>query len=258
MNYIWSGLLATGFIIGIINGRLEEVTQAALTSAGRAVELSIGLLGIICLWSGLMKIMDKAGMVGGIAKLARPALKLFFPGISGNNNAMGAIVMNLAANFMGLGNAATPLGIKAMEELQAVNDRRDTASDAMCMFLVLNTTAIQLIPTTVIAIRSDAGSAAPAEITSCIWIASLSATIAGVLLAKVLAQLWPATSATRGTKGEGSRKYLRGHRCEGDRGYERNFTEVTGVRRIKGTPLKNNSAGHTGHKSSLSSKYKTG
>ncbi len=188
MNYIWSGLLAAGFIIGVLNGRLEAVTRAAFTSAERAVELSIGLLGIMCLWSGLMKIMEKSGMISVLAKLASPVLKLLFPKLSGKSNAAGAIVMNLAANFMGLGNAATPLGIKAMEELQKVNTRKDTASDAMCMFLVLNTAAIQLVPATVMAIRSNAGSAAPAEITACIWAASLCASIAGVISAKIFAQ----------------------------------------------------------------------
>ncbi len=202
MNYIWSGLLAAGFIIGILNGRIEEVTQAAFTSAGRAVELAIGLLGIMCLWSGLMKIMEKGGLIRVIAKLADPALRLFFPKLSGKDGAMGAVVMNLAANFMGLGNAATPLGVKAMEELQKVNARKDTASDAMCMFLVLNTSAIQLIPATVIAIRSDAGSAAPAEITACIWVASLCATIAGIVSAKVLSRLWPAGSGRRSSGGD--------------------------------------------------------
>ena len=197
MNYIWSGLLAVGFIIGMINGRIQEVTQAAFTSAGRAVELAIGLLGIICLWAGLMKIMEKAGLIRIIAELADPVLRIFFPRLSGKDSAMGAVVMNLAANFMGLGNAATPLGVKAMEELQKVNDSKDTASDAMCMFLVLNTSAIQLIPATVIAIRSDAGSAAPAEITACIWAASLCAMIAGIIAVKVLSRFWPARSVRR-------------------------------------------------------------
>lgn len=203
MNYIWPALLAIGFIIGILNGRTEEVTQAALTSAGRAVELALGLAGIMCFWTGLMKIMEKGGLIKVIAKIAGPVLRPLFPGLKGKDGAMGAIVMNLAANFMGLGNAATPLGVKAMGELQKVNGARDTASDAMCMFLVLNTSAIQLIPATVIAIRSDAGSAAPAEITVCIWAASLCATIAGILSAKVLSRMWPSVpgSSTGGRSG---------------------------------------------------------
>jgi spore maturation protein A len=118
LNYIWAGMLLVGFAVGIINGRLEEVTQAAFASAGKAVELCIGLLGIMCLWTGLMKVMEKSGLIRLLARFASPIMGLLFPKLSGNKKAQGAIVMNLAANFMGLGNAATPLGIRAMEELQ--------------------------------------------------------------------------------------------------------------------------------------------
>lgn len=186
LNYIWMGMLVTGFIIGMLNGRLEEVTQAAFASTGRAVELGIGLLGIMCLWSGLMNISEKSGLIKAVAWLARPLLRLLFPQIAKNNRALGAIVMNLAANFLGLGNAATPLGIRAMTELQKVNGKSDTASDSMCMFLVLNTSAIQLIPTTVIALRNDAGSAAPSEITACVWVASILATLTGITMVRLL------------------------------------------------------------------------
>lgn len=186
LNYIWIAMLMIGFIIGILNGRLEEVSQAVFTSSGRAVELSIGLLGIMCLWSGLMNIAEKSGLIKVVAWIAKPLLRLVFPQIANNNKALGAIIMNLAANFLGLGNAATPLGIRAMEELQQVNGNREAASDSMCMFLVLNTSAIQLIPTTVIALRSAAGSAAPSEITVCVWIASLCATSAGIIMVKLL------------------------------------------------------------------------
>jgi spore maturation protein A len=194
LNYIWTVMLLSGFAIGVLNGRIEAVTNAALSSAGRAVELGIGLLGIVCLWSGLMKIMEKSGLVDIIAKLARPVLKPLFPQIRDNGKALGAVVLNLAANFMGLGNAATPLGIKAMIELQKANGKKDTASDAMCMFLVLNTSAIQLIPSTVIALRNDAGSAAPAEITTCVWFASVCATLTGVFMARLMSGM----SRTRG------------------------------------------------------------
>lgn len=188
LNYIWLAMLAAGFLLGIINGRVEEVTQAAFASAGRGVELSIGLLGIMCLWSGLMNIAEKSGMIKVIAQLAGPGLKKLFPQLSRNGKALGAIVMNLAANFLGLGNAATPLGIKAMEELQKANGNSDTASDSMCTFLVLNTSAIQLIPSSVIAIRSAAGSKAPSEITACVWIASLCAACAGLIMVRILSR----------------------------------------------------------------------
>lgn len=180
LNYIWFGMLVAGFIIGMANGRIEEVTKAAISSAGTAVNLCIGLLGVMCLWTGLMNIAEKSGLIKIIAKVVRPVLRLLFPEIPKKHPAMGSIVMNLAANFLGLGNAATPLGLKAMADLQGLNPKKDTATNAMCMFLVMNTSAIQLIPATVIAIRTDAHSANPAEIIASIWIASVCATIAGI------------------------------------------------------------------------------
>ena len=185
LNYIWLGMLIVGFAIGIINGRIEDVTKAAINSAGRAIELSIGLLGIMCLWTGLMAIAEKSGMIRVIARLFRPLLKLLFPEIPKKHPALGTVVMNLAANFLGLGNAATPLGLKAMADLQELNPRKDIATNAMCMFLVLNTSAIQLIPATVIAIRTDAQSANPAEIIIAVWIASICATIVGIIAVKL-------------------------------------------------------------------------
>ncbi|MCG8401190.1 MAG: nucleoside recognition protein, partial [Firmicutes bacterium] len=162
LNYIWFGLLAVGIVVGIINGRIEAVTQAAIDSAGKAVELGIGLLGVMCLWTGLMGIAEKSGLVKRISRFLRPVLEFLFPHIPKKHPAMGAVVMNLVANLLGLGNAATPLGLKAMNELQKLNPGKDTATNAMCMFLVLNTSAIQLIPATIIAVRSAAGSQNPA------------------------------------------------------------------------------------------------
>lgn len=188
LNYVWLGMLVIGFIIGIINGRVEEVTKAAINSAGKAVELGIGLLGIMCLWTGLMNIAEKSGMIQFIARVVRPLLKLLFPDIPKKHPAMGAVLMNLAANFLGLGNAATPLGLKAMSELQKLNPKKEMATNAMCMFLVLNTSAVQLIPATVIAIRADAHSANPAEIIVTVWIASICATIAGITAVKLLSR----------------------------------------------------------------------
>lgn len=185
LNYIWAGMLVIGFIFGIINGRISEVTKAAVDSAGKAIELSIALLGIMCLWTGLMAIAEKSGGIRLISRLFRPLLRILFPGIPKNHPAMGAVVMNLSANFLGLGNAATPLGLKAMNELQKLNPDKNRATDAMCMFLVLNTAAVQLIPSTVIAIRTDAGSANPVEIITAVWIASICATLAGVAAARI-------------------------------------------------------------------------
>jgi spore maturation protein A len=186
LNYIWMGMLIIGFAIGILTGRVDAVTKAAMDSAQNAVELSIGLLGIMCLWTGLMNIAHKSGMIRYISRLVKPVMSFLFPQIPKGHPAMGAIVMNLVANFLGLGNAATPLGLKAMGELQKLNPAKDTSTDSMIMFLVLNTSAIQLIPATIIAVRSAAGSENPAEIVGTIWIASICASIAGITAVKLL------------------------------------------------------------------------
>jgi spore maturation protein A len=190
LNYIWFGMLVIGFIVGIMNGRIEAVTQAAIDSSKAAIDLSIGLLGVMCLWTGLMGIAEKSGLVRYLARLARPVLRLLFPEIPKGHPALGAIVMNLVANFFGLGNAATPLGLKAMSELQKLNKDKTTATNSMSMFLVLNTAAIQLIPATIIAVRSAAGSKNPAEVIVTIWVASVSATIAGVIAVKLLSSIY--------------------------------------------------------------------
>lgn len=190
LNYIWVGLLLIGFIVGIFNGRIDQVTKAAMDSAQSAVMVCIGLLGVMCLWTGLMKIAEKSGLVTSIGRLVRPILGFLFPDIPKDHPALGAIVMNLVANFFGLGNAATPLGIKAMNELQSLNKNKKTATDSMCMFLVLNTAAIQLVPANIIALRTSEGSKKPAEIIVCIWIASICATIMGIIAAKLLAKVW--------------------------------------------------------------------
>ncbi len=190
LNYIWIGLLMIGFAFGIVNGRLDDVTKAAMDSAQTAVTVCIGLLGVMCLWTGLMKIAEKSGLIRIIGRAVRPVLGFLFPEIPKDHPALGAIVMNLVANFLGLGNAATPLGLKAMKELQSLNKDKKTATNAMCMFLVLNTAAIQLVPANIIALRTSEGSKKPAEIIVCIWIASVCATIMGIIAAKMLSAVW--------------------------------------------------------------------
>lgn len=185
LNYIWLGMLLTGFVLGIMNGRVKEVTNAVIESSGDAIKLGINLAGVMCLWSGIMKIAEKSGLVKRTALMAKPVLKSLFPKIPRNHPALGAIIMNLAANILGLGNAATPLGLKAMAELQKLNPVKHAASNEMAMFLVLNAASLQLIPTTVIAIRSQAGSENPAEIICTIWIASAIAALTGIISAKI-------------------------------------------------------------------------
>ena len=184
LNYIWVGMLIIGIVVGVINGRIDEVTKAIDNSSQNAIELSIGLLGVMCLWTGLMGIAEKSGIIKTIAKILRPLIKFLFPEIPKNHSAAGAIVMNLVANFFGLGNAATPLGIKAMKELQKLNKNKDTSTNAMSTFLVLNTCCIQFIPTTIIAVRASAGSKNPTEIIGTIWVATICATIVGIIAVK--------------------------------------------------------------------------
>lgn len=197
LNYIWFAMLIIGFVVGIMNGRVSEVTQAVVDSSKSAVEISIGLLGVMCLWTGLMEVAEKSGIIRGIAKAVRPVMKFLFPGIPKEHPAGGAIVMNLVANFLGLGNAATPLGIKAINELQKLNPNKDTATNEMSMFLVLNTACIQFIPATIIALRSAAGSKNPTEIIGTIWVASISACMAGIIAAKILSSFFKTKSGAK-------------------------------------------------------------
>jgi len=179
-------MLVFGIIVGILNGRVDAVTKAVVDSSKSAVELSIGLLGIMCLWTGLMEVAEKSGIIRIISRGVRPILKFLFPGIPKGHPALGAIVMNLVANFLGLGNAATPLGLKAMSEMQKLNRNKETATNEMSMFLVLNTSCIQLVPATVIAVRAAAGSKNPTEIIGTIWFATICASIAGIITVKIL------------------------------------------------------------------------
>lgn len=184
LNYIWVAMLIAGIIVGIINGRVDEITKAIVDSSQNAIELSIGLLGVMCLWTGLMGVAEKSGIIKIIAKILRPIIKFLFPEIPKNHPAAGAIVMNLVANFFGMGNAATPLGIKAMNELQKLNKYKDTSTNSMSTFLVLNTCCIQFIPATIIAVRTAAGSSNPTEIIGTIWVATICSTIVGIIAVK--------------------------------------------------------------------------
>ncbi|NLY42738.1 MAG: nucleoside recognition protein [Clostridiaceae bacterium] len=186
LNYIWAAMILIAFTVAAFMGRIEQTTQAALDSAGAAVEMSIGLLGVMCLWTGIMNVAEKSGLVNKISKAIRPVIRFLFPEIPSDSPAAGAIVLNMVANILGLGNAATPLGLKAIKELQKLNRYKDTASNAMCMFVVINTASLQLIPATVIAIRASAGSANPFEIIVPVWFSCICTLIVGISAAKVL------------------------------------------------------------------------
>ncbi len=184
MNVIWAGMIVVAVIAGLCTGRLESVTQAGLDGAAGAVEMVLGLLGMMCLWTGLMNIAQKSGLVAKFSRMLRPIIRILFPDISTDGKAAGAIVSNMVANIFGLSNAATPLGLKAMDELDRLNGGSKTASDAMCTFVVLNTASIQLVPSTVIAIRAAAGSADPFGIIVPVWISSVCGVLVGVFAIK--------------------------------------------------------------------------
>ncbi len=165
INLIWLLLLAMGIASAALRGEVEVgVTRAILESSQTAVDLSLGMIGVMTFWLGLMKLAEASGLTDLIARLSRPILRLLFPSVPKGHPALGAIVLNFSANLLGLGNAATPMGIKAMEELHALNKDTDTASDAMCTLLALNTACITLVPTTVISLRAASGSTDPAAI----------------------------------------------------------------------------------------------
>lgn len=164
INIVWLLMIISGIILAGLQGKPEIVTQAAFQAAQAAVRYSLELIGVMSLWLGMMKIAEEAGLVGKLSELLRPLTRLLFPSVPGEHPAMGAILMNLSANVLGLGNAATPFGLKAMQELQKLNGDKEQASAAMCTFLALNTACITLMPTMIIGIRLAAGSANPTEI----------------------------------------------------------------------------------------------
>jgi spore maturation protein A len=166
--------------------KLGRVTSAALEGAGTAVEIAIGLIGIMALWLGVMKVAEEAGLTRIIARMVRPLTRWLFPKIPEDHPAIGAMIMNIAANMLGLSNAATPLGLKAMEELDELNPRKGEATDDMCTFLVINTSAITLIPATAIAIRASLGSSNPQMIIIPSIIAATCATIVGITTVKAI------------------------------------------------------------------------
>jgi spore maturation protein A len=195
MGLLWTALVAVAVAFAAANGRMAEVTAAAMESAGKAVTLALALAGVMALWLGLMKVAEEAGLVTALARLARPVLARLFPEVPADHPAMGAIVMNVSANVLGLGNAATPFGVKAMQALEELNPRKGTASDAQALLCALNTASVQLVPATVIALRAAAGSAAPAEVLGPTLVASLCGVTVAVTAAKLLARARPAGGA---------------------------------------------------------------
>lgn len=191
MKWVFGALIIVSVVVGFINGGASEVSNAALSSCGDAVTLCITLCGVICLWSGIMRVAEKSGLVRAIAAAMSPLLKRLFRGISPSGKAMQYIVLNLTANMLGLGNASTPFGITAMRELEKEEKTDAVASDNMILFVVMNTASLQIIPTTVAALRLKNGSQSPMEILPCVWAVSLACVILAVSAAKILSRIFP-------------------------------------------------------------------
>ena len=186
LNYIWGGMIIISLVVALLTGRVEQTAAAAAEGAAASIESCISLLGIMCLWTGLSKIGERAGLIKVFAKLLKPLTKLLFPRLDPESPAVGSIVMNMVANLFGMGNAATPLGIRAIGELDKLNPNKKTASDEMCMFVVINTASLQLLPATLISLRQTFGSVNPGEVIVPVWIVSICALVVGVVVAKLL------------------------------------------------------------------------
>lgn len=192
MNYIFYFLIVLSIIFGAINGKLQDVVNAILTGADLSVKVAFSLIGIMAFWLGIMRIAEKSGIVDFITKLIKPLAKWLFNDIPTDNKAIGDIAMSFSANALGLTNAATPIGLKAMQELQAINKDKTSASNAMCMFLAMNTAGFQIIPTTVIAILVSIGYKNPTEIIAPTLIVTGTAFISAIIVAKIFQRFWRA------------------------------------------------------------------
>lgn len=186
LNIIWPIFIVVSFAFAIFFGNLEQLNSAIFQSTSDAINLSINLLGTICLWNGVIEIANETNIMEKLTKFSEPLINLLFPELKNNKKIKKEISMNVVANILGLGNAATPLGLKAMESMQEENMQKDTVTDSMMTFIVLNTASIQLIPTTVIAIRNSLGSNNPTAIVLPVWIATISAAIAGMIMTRII------------------------------------------------------------------------
>ncbi|MGI6486103.1 MAG: nucleoside recognition domain-containing protein [Tepidanaerobacteraceae bacterium] len=180
MNYVFSFFILFGILVAAINGRIDVITGAAMTSAGNAVQRAISLIGVVSLWLGIARVAEKSGLIDMMSRVIAPVFRWLFPSIPKGHPALGCILMNLSANMLGFGNAATPFGLKAMKELQSLNDRPDTATDAMCTFLAINTSSVTLVPATIVALRASAGSNNPTDIILSILFATTCSTFVAI------------------------------------------------------------------------------
>ena len=188
MAVIWTGMVGVSILCGLVTGLGEAVAAAALEGAWAGVELCLSMAGALCLWMGVMEVMRRSGLARGLSRLLRPVLGRLYPDFAGDGPVMDAVSANVSANLLGLGNAATPLGLEAARLMA----RRSpgVASDSLCMLVVCNTASIQLIPATVASLRTAAGCTTPFDILPAVWLASLLSVAAGILAARLLARIW--------------------------------------------------------------------
>ena len=186
LNYVWSGLVIISVLCSVFLGNTEDLSKALVDSGASSIGLIITMAGIICLWTGIMKIAVESGLTSVFAKVFSPLLRPLFPNLDKNSDAFKSISMNINANLLGLGNAATPFGLKAMEQLHTLNNKSDTASNEMVIFVVMNTASLQLLPTTLASLRQSYGSSAPFEIIVPVWISSACALATALICACTL------------------------------------------------------------------------
>lgn len=187
MTWVWAGMVILSLIFGLATGNLDAVADAALDGAASAIDLSISMAGVLCLWTGVMEVMNACGLSDRLARAFRPLLRRLLPQASRDSETLAAVSANVSANLLGLGNAATPLGIRAARRMSKGCD--GVASDELCLLVVLNTASIQLIPATIASVRAASGSQSPFDILPAVWLSSILSVTAGILMAKLLARL---------------------------------------------------------------------
>lgn len=186
LNIIWPIFIVVSIVYALFSGNIQNVSNGIFDSAASAVELTLTFFGTICLWNGIMQIAKQTTLMEKLTKVLRPFMRFLFPELKKQKQAQEEISINIVANLLGLGNAATPLGLKAMKTLQKENSKKDTLSNSMAMFIVLNTASLQIIPTNVIAIRSSLGSSSPSGIILHVWVATVVAALVGIIATKIL------------------------------------------------------------------------
>ena len=188
MSWIWTLMVGAAVLCGLALGNGPAVAKGALAGAAAGVELCLSMMGVLCLWMGVMEVMERSGLARGLSRLLRPALRRLYPDFARDKQVMDAVSANLSANLLGLGNAATPLGLEAARLM--AQRTPGVASDGLCMLVVTNTASLQLIPTTVASLRAAAGSANPFDILPAVWLASVISVAVGITAAKLFARVW--------------------------------------------------------------------